>query len=62
MGTMQSGHFNNRILSLCSNESLLKDTIRDAERILSDKSLVNDYTELLRRVNQLSAVDNSDII
>lgn len=62
MGTMQHGAYQSRILSLCNHEQLLNATIRDADRILTDPSLIIDMSEVDRVIQAATQTDNSDII
>lgn len=62
MGTMQHGAYQSRILSLSRNEHLLNASIRDAERIIEDPSLIVDNSEIESVLNRITESDNSEII
>lgn len=61
MGTMQSGNYQSKIISLCKYEEILDIAIKDANRIILDNSLCNiDYAN--KYIEKISNNDNSDII
>lgn len=61
MGTMQSGNYQSRIISLCKYEDILEIAINDANRILENNNLCDlDYVNAY--IDNISMVNNSDII
>ena len=61
MGTMQSGNYQSKIISLCKYEEILDIALLDANRIILDNSLCNlDYAN--KYIENITNNDNRDII
>ena len=61
MGTMQSGNYQSRIISLCRYSEILEIAIRDANKIIENSTLC-DMKYVNTFIDNISRVNNSDIL